>query len=221
MKPALEQYLLSTCLFIIDELNITYRDFDKNKLKKVADEDFNEMDITVKLGYPFRQLAHYTMGERGKNKAEKINHDLYIRSKGFKVEVKYLKNWETSYGTRSVSKTWKEYQTDFEWVFNEIDRGNKGNVAFVIGWFNCVNSFSKLMQLGAGCGSNPLVNESRLCYFPFLYKQNVPAHTIDLVYNYKMAYRELLINPTGHAKEEYNCMFLGNEEDCFHFVIYY
>lgn len=48
--PTISQYLLSTCLFTIDELNEQYNRLSKEDLKKVADEEFNEMDITVRLG---------------------------------------------------------------------------------------------------------------------------------------------------------------------------
>ena len=61
--PTISQYLLSTCLFTIDELNEQYKALDKEQLKKVADEEFNEMDITVRLGYPFKQMVHYTVGD--------------------------------------------------------------------------------------------------------------------------------------------------------------
>ena len=65
-KPSISQYLLSTCLFIIDELNEQYGSLSKDELKKIADDKFNEMDITVRLGYPFRQMVHYTVGDKTK-----------------------------------------------------------------------------------------------------------------------------------------------------------
>lgn len=220
-KPTIDQYLISTCLFIIDELNSSYSSFTKKELKSVADEKFNEMDISVRIGYPFRNMVHYTVGESGKKKGPKINHDLYIEPKNFKIEVKYLKNWKSSSNTYSASKTWNEYQCDFDWLLNEIDAGNKGECALIIGWFNCVSSLSQLIQLGSGSGSHPLVNESRLCYFPFLRRVKVPTYTSDLAYSYSQAYKELHVNPIGERIGEYNCMFLGNEDDCFHFAIYY
>ena len=78
-RPTIDQYLVSTCLLIIDELNISYKGYTKEELKKEADEKFNEMDITVRMGYPFKQLVHYTVCESSKTKKEKkINHDLYV-----------------------------------------------------------------------------------------------------------------------------------------------
>lgn len=60
-----------------------------------------------------------------------------LSQKKFKIEVKYLKNWKGTSGKYSASKTWKEYQDDFDWLLTEIDNGNKGKVAFIFGWFNC------------------------------------------------------------------------------------
>ncbi len=48
-EPSINQYLLSTCLFIIDELNEQYSSLSKEELKSIADNKFNEMDITVRL----------------------------------------------------------------------------------------------------------------------------------------------------------------------------
>lgn len=36
---------------------------------------------------------------------------------------------------------------------DEIDSNKAGKVAFVIGWFNCVDSFSQLIQSGTGNGT--------------------------------------------------------------------
>ena len=66
-KPTISQYLLSTCLFIIDELNEQYGRLSKEELKEIADYKYNEMDITVRLGYPFKQTVHYTVGDAKKN----------------------------------------------------------------------------------------------------------------------------------------------------------
>lgn len=184
-EPSIDQYLVATCLSIIDEFNILYRGYNHNQLKKEADEKFNEMDITVRVGYPFKQTVHYTVGESAKTKkVQKINHDLYVEQRNFKIEIKYLKNWISTSDTRSVSKNWSVFQQDFDWLMDEIDSGNKGKAAFVIGWFNCVESFSQLIQLGQGNGAYPLVNESRLSYFPFLKKVKEPTRTKDLDYNY-------------------------------------
>lgn len=222
-EPTIDQYLIADCLFIIDEFNIMYRDYGLEQLKKEADEKYNEMDMTVRIGYPFKQTAHYTAGESKRmKKAQKINHDLYVERHDFKVEVKYLKNWMSSADTRSASKNWSVFQKDFDWLMDEIDANGNGKAAFVIGWFNCVESFSQLIQLGKGGGAYPLVDEKKLAYFPFLLKGKEPTRTKDLKYNYDTyAYKRTHINQVGTRKGEYNCMFLGNEDDCFHFAIYY
>ena len=119
--------------------------------------DIYKMDITVRLGYPFKHTVHYTVGDAKKN-GSKINHDLYVESKDFKIEIKYLKNWKSTSGTNSASKTWVEYQKDFDWLIEEIEKGYKHKRAFVIGWFNCVDSITQYLQLGSGAGSKPLVN---------------------------------------------------------------
>ena len=222
LYPTIDQYLLSTCLFIIDEFNDMYKNITKLELKKVADELYNEMDICVRIGYPFRQMVHYTVGDKTK-RSIKVNHDLYVFSKDFKIEVKYLKNWKCSSGTNSASKNWSVYQEDFDWLQEEIKIGNKGRRAFIIGWFNCVDSFSQLIQLGDGNtpGSKPKASEHKLCYFPFLRKKVIPTFTTDLAYNYNNSYKSLPLNLVGESDIDYNCMFLGNENDLFHFAIYY
>lgn len=218
--PSISQYLLSTCLFTIDELNEQYKNISIDELKSVADDKFNEMDITVRLGYPFKQMVHYTVGD-AKPKFSKVNHDLYVESKDFKIEIKYLKNWKTDVGTSSNSKPWSEYQKDFDWLIEEIEEGHKHKRAFVIGWFNCVDSISRYLQLGSGKGSKPIVNEERLAYFPFLRKTKVPTYTTDLVYNYDKAYEVLPLNLIGETNPDINCLFLGSKDDVFHFAVFY
>ena len=224
--PSIEQYLLSTCLFIIDEFNELYTDYEKPDLKSIADSKYNEMDITVRLGYPFKNSVHYTIGD-GKRDASKTNHDLYVESKDFIIEVKYLKNWDTAIKTSSNKKKWDPYQADFDWLFSEIDNGKKHKRAFVIGWFNCVDHFGQLMQLGQRIegkrtGKNPLLSEERFCYFPFLRKtKSNPTYTSDIKYEYSYSYMSQKVKLIGETAGDYDCLFLGNESDVFHFAIYY
>ncbi|MDB8791705.1 hypothetical protein PN398_13300 [Romboutsia sp. 1001216sp1] len=231
LKPTIDQYLLSTCLFIIDEFNELYENLSAQELKQIADEKYNEMDICVRIGYPFRNMVHYTVGDNKKKKInttedgtiiqeDKINHDLYIESKDFKIEVKFLKNWKSTNGTYSCSKNWKEFKHDFDWLERELEV-NKGKRAFVIGWFNCVDKFSQLIQLGGTKGGKPLVDDMKLVYFPFLYKMKIPTFTTDLNYDYREAYKSTRIKLIGEKQSNIDCLFLGNEKDKFHFVIYY
>jgi hypothetical protein len=220
-EPSISQYLLSTCLFIIDEFNEMYANYTKPELKKIADIKFNEMDIAVRIGYPFRQMVHYTVGDKKDKGASKSNHDLFVESKDFKIEVKFLKNWNSSSNTSSNSALWKPFQDDFDWLFKEIDENKKNKRAFVIGWFNCVDYFAQLIQLGVGSGQKPLANEHRISYFPFLRKLKTPTYTSDLVYDYASAYSSQTVKLIGERSGDYQCLFLGNENDVFHFAIYY
>ena len=219
-KLTLTQKMLIGIYLIVFEywsgLSMLYKGWDKPELKIEADEKFNEMDITVRLGYPFKQNAHYTVGESGRiKKAQKINHDLYIGQRDFKIEVKYLKNWVSSANTRAASKSWSVFQQDFDWLMDEIDNGKNGKVAFVIGWFNCVDSFSQLSQLGTGNGAYPLADERKLAYFPFLIKkdENAPKQTKNLAYDYENAYIESPVRISSKRKGKYRCMFIGEKDD--------
>lgn len=218
--PTISQYLLSTCLFAIDDFNSAYNDLSKDDLKFISDKKYNELDITVKLGYPFRQMVNYGFDDK-KCQGYKTNHDLFVESKDFIVEVKYLKNWNCNSGTQSASKSWSEYQKDFDWLIREIENGHKHKRAFVIGWFKCVDSISQYLQLGTGSRSKPLINEERFSYFPFLRKTKSPTYTSDIAYNYERAYMELSLDLIGEKNPNCNCLFLGNEEDVFHFAIFY
>ena len=221
-KPKIEEYLRIICSIIIDEMNQVYSGYDKEQLKEAASEDFNELDLTVLMGYPFRHNARYTGNEnKSKRTNRKENYDLFIKTRKFKIEVKFLKNWRSEADTRSASKNWSVFQKDFEWLMSEIDANGSGNAAFVIGWFNCVDYFAAMLQLGTGNGAYPNVDENKIGFFPFLIRQIVPTKTRDLKYNYISAYKELTLNPIGNHENLYHCMFLGSPEDKFHFAIYY
>ena len=72
-------------------MNWTYAGYDKEELKNQADEQFNELDLTVIIGYPFRQMARYTGNEsdkeNSKNKKGKGSYDLLIKSRDFKIKL--------------------------------------------------------------------------------------------------------------------------------------
>jgi hypothetical protein len=218
--PSISQYLTSTCLLVIDEFNNEYNNKSKSDLKTIADEGYNEMDITTRIGRPFGSNVRYSVSDQFKN--SKINHDVLIASKDFKIEIKYLKNWYNASGLqKSNSMNWEPFQCDFDWLLDEIDSGNKDNRAFVIGWFNCTDHFTSLIKLGAGVGYNPPMNQERACYFPFIMKTRFPTRIHDTEYKYVDAYKELPVTPIGNRKGSYHCMFIGQETDVFHFAIYY
>lgn len=223
MNPTIDQYLLSTCLFIIDEFNNMYNNTSNEELKIIADNRYNEMDICVQIGYPFKQMAHYTSSDQRNLGASKERHDIYVESKDFKIELKYLKNWKSSSGKNSASKNWSVYQKDFTWLINQIRSGNKSKSAFVIGWFNCVNNFSSLIQLGDERikGKKRLASDNKMQYFPFLTRTSLPTYITDLIYNYSNAYKAIPVNLIGEDIVDCSCIFLGNQKDKFHFAIYY
>ena len=220
--PTITEYLIATCSLIIDEFNETYQGYTVEQMKPIADKKYNEMDLVVRIGYPFRNLVHYTTNanDEGGN-LSKLNHDLVISHKEYAIEVKYLKNWDSSKGNTTGSKLWSEFQKDFDWLFKEIDKNKKNKRAFIIGWFNCVDCVSRYIQLGQGRGSKPIVNEERLAYFPFLTKKCANARATDLQYDYGSAYVEQRVNLIGRSGTNYNSLFIGNKEDKFHFAIYY
>lgn len=230
-KPEISEYLLISCSLVMDELNLQYGDVftdsdAKTLLRSTVNERFSETDLTMRLGYPFRQMVHYNVVDSQLSEGETKNHDLFIQSKGFKVEVKFPKNWNSERKTPSNSKRWDEYQRDFDWLRGELQLGHKGKCAFVIGWFNYVDYFAQIMQLGERengkrTGSNPIASKRRLAYLPFLISEKEPTHTKDLVYNYGCAYKELVLDQVDCGETIMNCIFLGSETDVFHFAIYY
>lgn len=226
-KPTIEQYLISTCLFTIDQFDEMYLTESQDDLKPIANNTYNEMDITVKLGLPFGLLAHYTTATgKGEAKPEaapgfKTNHDIHVPSKDFQIEVKYLRTWDKPTGNKATSGNWSRFQLDMDWLIHEIKSGKKGNRAVVLGWFNCVDNFSSLMQIGMKKGRYPDADERKICYLPFLKKAKVPTKTTDMGCNYSLAYKPLPLNLIGTDRTDCDCLFLGNPDNKFHFAIYY
>ena len=210
----IDKYLLSNCLFIIDEFNERYCNIENDKLKEIANEEYSEADLVVRLGYPFRHMATFNM--QGKSR------DIVVKNKDFIVEVKYLKNFKSNSNGRSNKITWSEgFEKDFNWLTDEIKEKNKGNRAFVIGWFNIKNrKFGDVMQIGTKSGQNPLINKDRISLFPFLNYNPKTCKTSDITYRYGEAFKELNISIAG-VEEHVSCMFLGKETDLFHFAIYW
>ncbi|MGX9134145.1 hypothetical protein ACWV26_07150 [Rummeliibacillus sp. JY-2-4R] len=110
-------------------------------------------------------------------------------------------------------------QKDFEWLFNEIKQSKKGQRAFIIGWFNAVERFSQIVQLGKGKGKYPEISLDKFQYFPFLNRSG--DKTRDIFYQYSDAYKELTVRIPGYAGESVNCMFFGKDTDKFHIAMYY
>ncbi|MCD8501368.1 MAG: hypothetical protein LRY71_06345 [Bacillaceae bacterium] len=183
----------------------------KKSKKKIADSGFSEADLTVRLGYPFRQMAKFNM--QGPD-----TRDIVVDSKNFLIEVKFLRNFQSGGGT-SNKITWKEIKKDFDWLFSEIIQGHKGNRAFIIGWFNAVDRLSQIVQLGKGKGMIPDIDEEKMKYFPFLNRNG--NKTKDIFYMYPVAFETIPIQIPGYAGRGANCMFFGKETDKFHMALYW
>jgi len=206
----IDKYLVSNCLFIIDEFNDRYIKETNEELKQIADNEFSEADLVVRLGYPFRQMATFNM--QGKSS------DIVVKSKDFIVEVKLLRNWK-SRGGNANKIPWDYLQKDFNWLFDEIKKGKQGHRAFVIGWFNAVDRFSQIVQLGKGIGGFPDIDHEKKDYFPFL--NNDGNKTKDIFYMYPEAFERLPVRIPGYAGASANCMFFGRLEDKFHMAMYW
>ena len=212
-QPTIDQYLISNCLFIIDEFNDRFERIQTKKdLKEIADNGFTEADLVVRLGYPFRQMAKFNM--QGPD-----TRDIVVDSKDFQIEVKFLRNFTSNYGKTSNKITWKDLDKDFQWLFSEIKKGSKGKRAFVIGWFNSVERFSQIVQLGKGKGKEPDIDEEKRRVFPFI--NSVGSKTKEIFYMYSSAYEPLTVQIPGYPGVGANCMFFGKGTDKFHIALYW
>lgn len=209
----IDKYLISNCLLAIDEFNIKFKNATTFEIKEYADLIYTESDLVVRVGAPFRGLAHYrTLGN---------GVDIHIEEKDFQIQVKYLRNFYSrngdNYTGRANKMVWEEaFNKDFTWLFTELEKGHKGKSAYLLGWFNTGN-FNEIMQLGEGKGRFPKINESRLELLPFLTCKEGEARTCDVTYNYEMAYEEVPV----YVNADMNMMFIGQESDVFHFAIYF
>lgn len=213
----IDKYLISNCLFIIDEFNERYKITSNEELKNIANNEYSEADLVVRLGYPFRQMATFNM-----QGASKISgNDIVVKSKDYKIEVKLLRNWKSSKSDVyfSNSMPWNHISKDFEWISNEVIIGNQGKRAVVIGWFNTVERFSQIVQLGKGKGRFPEIALDRLDYFPFLHRTGLKTN--DIVYQYSLAYLVQTIKIPGYLDGTLNCMFFGQPDDKFHIALYW
>ncbi|QFF98827.1 hypothetical protein PB01_08265 [Psychrobacillus glaciei] len=210
----IDKYLVSNCLFIIDDFNERYKNVSNEELKIISNTEYSEADMVVRLGYPFRQMATFNM----QGKSKEAGNDIVVKSKDFKIEVKLLRNYKSSTGVAN-SSVWSEIERDFSWLSEEIERGFKGKRAFVVGWFNVVERFSQIVQLGKGRGSTPDIDHRRMGFFPFLY--NISEKTKDIKYKYISAYEELEVNSLYLNSGSVKCMFFGAPTDVFHIAVFW
>lgn len=220
-KP-ISEYLDLICSLIIDQFNVKYNHYSDDAFQKESNDRYVERDWVYKIGGFFNDLAYYEVQDRQNSQS---HHDISIPSKDFIIEIKYLKNFNSAFNTKSASTTWKSYQKDFEWLEDEISNGYKGKRAFVIIWCNCIEYFGQVMQLGSGRGTKNPVNKERLVYFPFLMNNEPKSekmYTKDLIYNYNKKFPcQLDLNTIGKGNIDMDCLFLGNETDKLHVAIYF
>jgi hypothetical protein len=219
----IEKYLLSTCLFVIDDFNEQYKGIPVQSLElNEKAYGYTEADLVVRIGYPFRQMAKFVMQTSRSKNNEKGGNDIVVESKDFRIEVKYLKTQKSMNNTdTNKSQGWKQIYDDFTWLMNEIENQKKGNRAFIIGWFNSTRSFSNLMPLGMskGGGGNRLIDGEKFMFFPFLNYDIETRRTGEITYRYDVAFDPQRINIPGRVGQ-LHCLFLGKETDKFHMAIY-
>lgn len=221
----IQNYLLSNCLLLIEEMNQKFKHVSREELKYYADHDFSEADLVFLLSYYFKNLVSFNLKGR--------SGDIEVKSLDFLVEVKHLRNTKSSGGNYTNTPNWNDtFQKDFDWLCEHIRKGNKGKRAFILGWFNAVESFSQILHLGLSSdnksgGAMPSVNAERMKLFPFLNVPTVNSKTKDVTYMYTTdiysndRYEPSTIKVEGLMNNYVNCLFLGKPTDKFHFAIYY
>jgi len=215
--PSIEQYLISTCLFIIDEFNQQFKHSNKEELKKIANEEFNEADFVFRLGLPFRHMAYF---ENKEKKGALPKTDIYIKEKDFRIEVKFLRNFLSKNKiTTSNSTPWKQIKGDFDWIVADIKQGKKHKSALIVGWFNSFDYFSQIIQLGAGDGPSPNYDQSKVDYFPFLIRNGPKAKQLEI--SYEVAYQGRNVLSPDIREHELQCMLIGTAKDKFNIALYY
>jgi hypothetical protein len=194
-KHLIEKYLLSTCLFVIDDFNDEYKEIKvhSSELNELA-KKFSETNLVFRIGYPFGHRATYSAQTAKGNK--KGFSDIEVKSKNFKIEVKFLKKHKSNKGNTDSNKMgWQPIKDDFDWLQNEIEKDNKGQCAFIMGWYNTSERFSELVQIGNKRekqfqkGSNDFkVSEDKEVYFPFI-GYNLETKSVQSVtYKYETAF---------------------------------
>ncbi|MFJ8263306.1 hypothetical protein ACIQ4I_15355 [Rummeliibacillus sp. NPDC094406] len=213
----INQYVLSKCQYIINSFNEQYGELKKSNnemLKVIADNEYSEMDFQVRL-FPYFEGAKYNVeDEKGK-----VN-DVYYPTLDYRAEVKLLRNYRCSSKNRtsSNSSSWKELRDDLHWLKREI-ANNKGKRVLIIGWFNVVERFSQVVQLGKGKGCKPDIDYRKLGYFPFL--RSTGDKTFAIEYKYLEGEKPQSVDSLYSPISNVDCIFLGNKEDVFHIAIYY
>ena len=118
-KP-INEYLDLICSLLIDQFNVRYEHYSKENFKEEANNRYVERDWVYKIGEYFKDLAYYDVQDM---KNSQSHHDICIPSKDFIIELKYLKNWNSTSNTKSARKQWAPYERDFQWLEEELLNG--------------------------------------------------------------------------------------------------
>ena len=189
----IDKYLVSTCLFVIDDFNAQYKNIATPRceyMQSEANTGYTEADLVVRIGYPFRQMANFVMqSSRGKSDVINQGNDIVIKDMDFRIEVKYVKQNKSQGNKYTNHANWGPIEKDFNWLIEEVRKGKKGKRAFIIGWFNCVGTFSDQIQLGEKPGRYQIINSEKIKYFPFLSYDPKSKDTKTVVFRYNDAFR--------------------------------
>jgi hypothetical protein len=195
----------SICNIIIKQYNFKFETMTEEQKKDYLNNR-HENDFVFKLGSPFGELSRYpTEGAKGK--------DIILDELGFKVSVKYWRSWVK----QSTNKTkWENsLPREIDWLFSEIEKGNKGKSILICGWGTCLK-WNEILQLGSSTGINPEINSKRLELLPFLYNTDNHIGSIRTRDNLK----EGTIN--NNEKEGIiNWRLFGELSDEFNIVAYW
>lgn len=205
----MKNHVLSYFLSYIEEINQEYSNLSDKELINVSTHDYSESNFIFKCFSPMRNIVDLS------SSANKVR----IRSLDFEVDIKYLKNTQSSSGGHSNSYSWAALEKTFTWLSDEIKARNKGKRMIVLGWFNTTKNISEFIQLGESPGAKPKFSYKKLNYFPFL--NTTDEYSKGVFIQYSDAYNQLDLKIVGYSKSNINCMFLGKEQDKFHMAIYY
>jgi len=221
----IDKYLVSTCLFVIDDFNAQYKNIEKphcEKMRLEANTGYTEADLVVRIGYPFRQMANFIMqSSLGKKNESNQGNDIVIKDMDFRIEVKYVKQNKSEGMKFTNHANWGPIEKDFNWLIDEMQKGNKGKRAFIIGWFNCVDTFADQIQLGERQGRLQTIDLEKIKFFPFLSYDPKSKNTKTVAFRYDNAFLEFPLNIPNLVGKPICCLFLGEPEDKFHIALYY
>jgi hypothetical protein len=191
----INRYFESSICILIDEMNMLLSNYGQDQRIDFARYKFSEADLAIRLGSPFRHLARYPMqGTQGQ--------DIIVDYKDLEVEVKYWRNWLGGTGVQKL--VWDQaYGKAFNWLLEEINKGNKNKRALICGWFTFF-AWRELLQLGSTIRENPPVNSERLSVLPFLSCADGKIGTIYTDYSSKsgeVKYGNCSVNWELHGEE--------------------